>query len=210
MNDLEDQLADAFERLADRAPHHPDLAGTARQRARRRRVTTVTGLAVASAAAVAIGLLVMPNGMFNDSKDTSNVAVTAAPPCRTTVTKTVLPEWARGGFSDPEPVMPFVTSASGNVVAILFGNQLSSPPRADIANKVLWVWHQYPTDLNIHASARLDGTGPVITAGLPTPAGPSYVDLPSPGCWRLTLSWTGGSDTIDLRVLTPQEAARRS
>ena len=209
MNDLEDQLASAFERLAEGAPHHPDLAGTARRRARRRRVTTVTGLAVASVAVVLGGLLVMPNGVLNGSKDTSDVADAASPPCRTSVTKTVLPEWARGGFSDPKPVMPFVTSASGNVVAILFGNELSSPQRADIANKVLWVWHQYPTDLNIHATARLEGTGPAVTDGLPTPAGPSYVDLPSPGCWRLTLTWTGGSDTIDLRVLTPQEAARR-
>jgi hypothetical protein len=160
-------------------------------------------------AVVLTGLLVMPNGLFNDSKHTSDAAVAPVPPCRTSVTKTVLPEWARTGFSDPKPVMPFVTSASGNVVAILFGNELSAPPRPDVANKVLWVWHQYPADLNIRASARLDGTGPVITAGLPTPAGPSYVDLPSPGCWRLTLSWTGGSDTIDLRVLTPAEAARR-
>ena len=29
-------------------------------------------------------------------------------------------------------------------------------------------------------------------------AGPSIVDLPDPGCWRLTLRWGKHRDTIDL------------
>lgn len=28
--------------------------------------------------------------------------------------------------------------------------------------------------------------------------GPSYVNLPAPGCWRLTLRWSGRSDQLDL------------
>jgi hypothetical protein len=210
MNDLDDQLAGVFERLADEAPHHPDLAGATRRRARRRRTATVAGLTAAAVAATVTGLMVLPDGLFHGPKHTSDVAVAVAPPCESTITQAVLPDWARTGFSDPEPVMPFVRSASGNVVAILFTDQLASPPRSDIANKVLWVWHQLPASpTDIHTTARLNGTGPAVTAGLPTPTGPSYVDLPTPGCWRLTLTWPGGSDTIDLRAVPRQEATRR-
>jgi hypothetical protein len=210
MNDLDDQLAGVFERLADAAPHHPDLAGVTRRRARRRRTATVAGLAAAAVAATVTGLMVLPDGVFHGSKHTSDIGVAATPPCESTITRAVLPDWARTGFSDPEPVMPFVRSASGNVVAILFTDELASPPRSDIANKVLWVWDQLPADTtSIHAIARLNGTGPAVTAGLPAPAGPSYVDLPTPGCWRLTLTWPGGSDTIDLRAVPPQDATRQ-
>lgn len=212
MNDLDDQLADALERLAGSAPHHPDLAGAVRRRhrAQRRQLTVGFGVAVASAVAVLVVLLMVPGGPFRGSHDVSQVAVGVAAPCQSRLTNAVLPIWARSGFSEPRPVMPFVRSASGNVVAIQFNDKLSSPPRPDVANKVLWVWHRLPADITkLHAGARLNGTGPVVTTGLPTPLGPSYVDLPAPGCWRLTLSWPGGSDTIDLRVLPVQEAERR-
>ena len=209
MNDLDDQLAGAFERLAEQAPHHPDLAGSTRRRARRRRGNTVVGLLGASLAAGLTGLLVIPGGPFADHTSSGpDVGVASAPPCRSTTTRGVLPSWARGGFSDPKPVMPYVSSATGNVVGILFTDRLSSPPRADINNKVLWVWRTYPVDpTTLKVTARLDGTGPAVTAGLPIPLGPSYVDLPSPGCWRLTLTWDGGSDTIDLQAFTPKDAA---
>jgi hypothetical protein len=204
MNDLDDELAGALERLADQAPHHPDLAGTARRRARRRRRRVGTAIAAGSLAAALTGLLAFPDGPFGGSKDSSNVAVAGTTPCRSTIVHAVLPPWARAGFSEPEPVMPFVRSADGNLVAILFVDELASPPRPTVGNKVLWVWQQLPADVaTLHATARLNGTGPAVTTGLPTPAGPSYVNLPSPGCWRLTLSWPGGHDTIDLRAFPP-------
>jgi hypothetical protein len=34
-----------------------------------------------------------------------------------------------------------------------------------------------------------------VVAGGP---GPSIVDVPSPGCWRMTLSWSGRRNTLDL------------
>ncbi len=97
--------------------------------------------------------------------------------------------------------MPFVRSQSGNVVAILFADPLFAPPLRDRNNKVLWAWQQLSAaGSDVRMTARLNGKGPAVTAGLPSPVGPSIVDLPSPGCWRVALTWPGGSDSIDLEV----------
>ena len=99
--------------------------------------------------------------------------------------------------------MPHVLGESGRIVAILFGYPLRSPPAARRNNKILWAARQPPRGsaaLWIRAQ-RLDGDRPVgvpvrrIVAGGP---GPSIVDMPEPGCWRLALTWSGGTDTLDL------------
>jgi hypothetical protein len=51
----------------------------------------------------------------------------------------VLSTWAQGGFTPPTAAVPHLLGTSGNIVAILFGHPLRSPPRADRANKILWI-----------------------------------------------------------------------
>jgi hypothetical protein len=204
MNELDDLLTEVFTEEARRAPHDRDLAGTVRRRVRRGRLARGGATVAVTAAVVAVGLAVLPDEPRTSAPPTSGQTVTVVPACRATVTNGVLPDWARTGFSDPEPVMPFVRSESGNVVAILFANPLRSPPGPDINNKVLWVWRQLPPfGQDVTMTARLNGNGPAVTAGLPSPVGPSFVDLPSPGCWRVTLTWPGGSDSLDLAVRPP-------
>jgi hypothetical protein len=203
MNDL-DELPDVFRELAERAPHDPHLATLVRERSRRARLFR-SGAVLAVAVAIAVAVVAALPGL-RAARGTAayGPGPDVVPACHSTVVRGVLPAWARSGFSDPEPVMPYVRSASGRVVAILFTERLTSPPRRDVANKVLWVWQTYPGNVaDAHLTARLDGTGPAVTAGLPAPVGPSYVDLPSPGCWRLTMSWPGGTDTIDLVAVYP-------
>jgi hypothetical protein len=119
--------------------------------------------------------------------------------CR--VERGVLPEWARTGFSDPEPKMPHVVGNSGQIAAVLFGDPLTSPPAPDRSNKILWVARetpQPPAQLTIQAR---QGDRTVTRK---VDVGPSYVDLPA-GCWRLSLSWTGGhKDTLDLQYTKHQ------
>ena len=129
----------------------------------------------------------------------AGVPATAKPGCEPP-SSAVLPVWARTGFSDPRLRVPHVLGASGRIVAILFGHPLVSPPARERANKILWVARRSP----LHRSAlwiraeSLDGAGTVtrVVAGGP---GPSIVDLPASGCWRLRLAWARQRDVLYLR-----------
>ncbi|HYJ74340.1 MAG TPA: hypothetical protein VEV65_02025 [Kineosporiaceae bacterium] len=191
MTDLDQLLAEAFDDLAAQAPHDPQLASSVRARVRRRRLGG--GATLASVAAAVVAVVAVVEARPDPGRASSAVPGTSV--CRSTVVTGVLPQWARGGFSDPEPVMPYVRSASGTIVAIIW-EPLTGPPRDDSGDKVLWVWQRPASD--VHAVARLEGTGPAVSFVDPGVTGPSSVRLPSPGCWRVTITWPGGSDTIDL------------
>ena len=98
--------------------------------------------------------------------------------------------------------MPHELGRSGRIVAIVFGYPLLSPPSRQRSNKILWVARQANgTALWVRAqrmagSSRAGAPVSRVIAGGP---GPSIVDLPAPGCWRLTLRWAGQTDTLDLR-----------
>ena len=123
--------------------------------------------------------------------------------CDSQVRHAALPTWAHAGFSDPAAPMHYVLGGSGHIVAILFAYPLLSPPPKDHNNKILWVSRasrQPGSDLLI-AGQRMTGeqsVGPRVTRTVIGGPGPSIIDLPSPGCWRLSLRWSGHSDQLDL------------
>ena len=126
------------------------------------------------------------------------------PPCHSVVHHGVLPSWARTGFSDPRPRLPHVLGRSGEIAALVFGYPLRSPPAKDRGNKILWVSRRQVkplSDLRIHAQ-RMDGrhrVGRPVTRVVVGGPGPSGIDLPAPGCWRLMLRWSGRTDELDLQ-----------
>jgi hypothetical protein len=130
----------------------------------------------------------------------------AAPPCHPDVRMGVLPAWARGGFSDPRPRMPYTLGRSGRIAAIVWGFPLTAPPDRERRNKILWVPRRFSpgvTEMRIRAQ-RMEGTrsvGRPVARMVPGGPGPSIVDLPRSGCWRLRLSWAGQSDRLDARYL---------
>jgi hypothetical protein len=127
----------------------------------------------------------------------------AAPACHSRVSHAVLPVWARAGFQPPKARIPHMLGRSGRIVAIVFGYPLRSPAGPRRNNKILWVSRTTPlapAALWIRAQ-QMEGDGPVgtpverVVQGGP---GPSYVNLPQAGCWRLSLAWSGRTDTLDL------------
>ena len=195
MSDVEQSLAGVFDDLASRAPHDPDLVGTVRRRARRGQARWLA--ASAAACVVVAGGVAVERGR-GEAGGGGVVAARPVPVCDGTPTTGVLPPWARAGFSGPEPVAPYVRSRSGTILGILFGSW-SPGPNGGPSVKILWVWQEAPRpDGEVRLSAQRDGVGPVVTSGLPQPYGPSSVELPASGCWRLTVSKGTWSDTVDV------------
>jgi hypothetical protein len=127
-----------------------------------------------------------------------------APVCSSAVRKETLPVWARAGFHPATQRVPYVLGRSGTIVAILFGYPLTAPPPVTRNNKILWVSRtpvESLTRLRISAQ-RMAGTRPLgkpVRRSVAGGPGPSIINLPAPGCWRLSLSWAGRDDTLDLQ-----------
>jgi hypothetical protein len=123
-------------------------------------------------------------------------------PCGSAVVNGVLPVWARDGFSDPKPRMAHVLGRSGSIVAILWADPLLSPRPVDHNNKILWVARTSAAygDMYIRAQ-RMRGTaliGTPVARRVQGGPGPSIINMPAAGCWRFTLTWKHGKDTLDL------------
>jgi hypothetical protein len=98
--------------------------------------------------------------------------------------------------------MDFEIGRHGEVVALLWAYPLLSPPPTTHNNKILWVSRLTTNGSTLLISAqRMTGSKPVgqavhrQVAGGP---GPSIIDLPMAGCWRLDLQWSGQRDSLDL------------
>ncbi|MFC4944366.1 hypothetical protein [Pseudonocardia sp. GCM10023141] len=164
------------------------IVAAGRRRARRRRVAQVL---VTVAVVVAVAVLV-PVGL-----GIRRAELATPPGCAAVIAPAVLPAWARAGFTDPEPVMPYVLSDHGRIAAILFANPPTAPPAPDRQNKILWVVPEFGGTGPLTITATLGST--TATRTVADGPGPSIVDLPEPGCWELRLEWAGGSDTMGLR-----------
>lgn len=109
-----------------------------------------------------------------------------------------LPQWARAGFS-PEARVPYVVGARGDILGVLFGFPLTQPKPSGAFNKILWVSRlpvnpMVPLKIDAHLSNSSTSVSREIAGG----PGPSIIDVPQAGCWHLTLSWSGHTDTMDL------------
>jgi hypothetical protein len=150
-----------------------------------------------------------PAPVLSSASRVSAPSTTSAAPateesCSAALTIGPLPTWARSGFHPPDQAMPHVIGANGNIVAILWARHdaLHVPPLDSQANKILWVssLHVLPgAPLTIRAT--LNGTARTATRELPNGPGPSYVNLPAPGCWTLNLSWSKHRDQVELRYV---------
>ncbi len=192
MNTMDQLLQEAFDDLAAKAPHDEALSATIGRRSKYRRAVTIAPLAAALAVLGVVGTIVL---VRPPAVDPAASAPSACAPIRTAV----LPTWARAGFSDPKPSMPFVTSKSGAMVAIIFANPLISPALPDLGNKILWVTNDDDSAGDgLHIAGHLEGGTATMTATVDGGPGPSLINVPVAGCWQFDLSWGSHRDTIDI------------
>ena len=125
-------------------------------------------------------------------------------PCASAVQHGTLPDWARGGFHPPTQRIPHVLGRSKAIVAILWADPLEAPPPIDHNNKILWVpRHSFGSYTALRISAqRMSGRrllGEPVQRSVRGGPGPSIINLPTAGCWRLALRWAGRRDSLDLQ-----------
>ena len=174
-------------------------AGTSRRRRRR----VVAGLGAAAAVAAVAVAVPVALGVGHPDRTAPPVGSTApAGFCVNPVPSRLLPEWARSGFSDPRPRIPYVLGDHGDIAAILFAQPLTSPPSADHNNKILWV-SRVAGGSSLHITATLPDGSASVTRVVDGGPGPSIIDLPRAGCWHLALDWGAGTDSLDLAYVAP-------
>jgi hypothetical protein len=151
-----------------------------------------------------LGLLVALGALIALPAGTAGAASSSPAICKPVVDNGVLPPWARGGFSEAKPRIAHITGRSGSIMAILFAQPLEAPPAKTHNNKILWVARvgaQTFTSLRIGAQRMVGvhNVGSRVSRVVSGGPGPSIINLPAAGCWRLALRWAGHSDTLDVR-----------
>ncbi|MTD14764.1 hypothetical protein GIS00_12520 [Nakamurella sp. YIM 132087] len=176
---------------------------------RRRRAWWLAPLGVAAAVALAVGITMLVRPASAPVGTSEPLSACAPVPSR------VLPEWARGGFSDPEPEMPYVLGDAGNIVAILFVDPMIAPTPDGSGNKILWVPHTGATPgADLRITGTLEGAvagsaGSTMSAVVAGGPGPSGIEAPRAGCWLLQLAWGDTTDSMALRWYPPDTPASR-
>jgi hypothetical protein len=118
------------------------------------------------------------------------------------------PSWSAAAWSDSSPgfSVPYALASNDAAGAFLFANPLRAGHPSNPSNKVLWIV-RFPRDGHpLTITARLS-TDPSDVVQISRPADsspgeiyPSTVDLPKPGCWRLSLAWGSHRARIDVEV----------
>ncbi|MGW4465436.1 hypothetical protein [Micromonospora sp. NPDC004704] len=94
--------------------------------------------------------------------------------------------------------MPHVLGDRGDIVGAIFGYPLTVARPEGPTNKILWVSKVSDPPGDLVIEAKLDASDTSATRRVTGGPGPSIIDLPQPGCWHLTLTWPGHTDTMDL------------
>lgn len=162
-------------------------------RTTRRRLGEYVAIA-ACLVGVATVALVYAVTRANSSPERAAVSPTGST-CTGAVVTSALPVWARAGFSPDAYINPHVTGANNQIIGVLFADPLRSPPAKGLANKIFWVAKDHGTGPLV-IRAKLDGSTHLTTRKVPSGPGPSIINLPAPGCWQLTLTWSGHRDTL--------------
>jgi hypothetical protein len=175
---------------------------------RARRVGSVAGVVALLAAATAVALAgsARPAGSAGAAPGGSGCGTTEV------VHDDRQPAWTESAAL-PSGV-PYVVSEDGDVVGVLFGAPLRAGKGVDRQNKILWVVRTprrgRPLRISGHPRHRSAPSARLVQPADAEPGEiyPMYVDVPTAGCWHLTLRWAGNVDHVDLRYEAATGALR--
>ncbi|MDP9075079.1 MAG: hypothetical protein M3N98_13130 [Actinomycetota bacterium] len=97
------------------------------------------------------------------------------------------------------------------MAGFLFGPSLRAGHPTNPTNKILWVVREPRNGQPLHVTAAPDmSTTATVTYDFPANSSPgeiypSIVDVPAPGCWRFTLTWSGHLAELSLRYKAPSD-----
>ena len=166
-------------------------------------MTTRTNAHLAATAAVATALFVTSTiGAADATAPRERACVPAAihhgPP----------PAWTAAAWADSSPGLhiPYALASGNAAAAFFFAPELRAGHPTNPNNKILWIvrFPRNGTPLQIDARSGAAGT-PTVRMSFPDNSSPgeiypSFVDLPRPGCWALTLHWDTHTATLDVQV----------
>jgi hypothetical protein len=127
----------------------------------------------------------------------------------TRVAKGGQPSWSSSAGSLEG--LRFVLSNQDDVAGFLFGPSLRAGHPTNPTNKILWVVREPRNGQPLHIAAAPDASTEAMVAydfpanSSPGEIYPSIVDVPAPGCWRLTLTWGGNRAELSLLYAAPSE-----
>ncbi len=160
------------------------------------------------AAIVVVSLLLASCGESNQASTQRAVASAPARCVPAAVHNGAPPRWTAAAWSDSSPGfrVPYSLASGHTAAAFFFASKLRAGHPSNPSNKVLWIV-RYPRNGHpLEITARL-GRDPAEVVRISRPADsspgeihPSDVDLPSPGCWHLQLTWGSHRANLDIRV----------
>jgi len=156
-------------------------------------------IAAIAASALAVAVIASPRAARSA---TAAAGVCVAAP----IHRGAPPAWSASAWSSsPGFRLPY-SLASGDSAAAFFWVRLRAGDPSNPANKVLWVM-RYPrqhTPLRIlarwGASAAVTARSSWPPDSSPGEIYPSYLNLPKPGCWQLTLRWSSHTARLDVEI----------
>jgi hypothetical protein len=115
-----------------------------------------------------------------------------------------IPAWLEeaGAHNNPGQT-PYVVASPEVAAGFLFANPLRAGKPENPANKILWVTRTVNRGALSVVAHPIGSSSPVVNAeAMPASPGyiyPSIIDVPSAGCWRISLSWEGNHADLDLQ-----------
>jgi hypothetical protein len=125
------------------------------------------------------------------------------------------PSWSAAAWSSSSPDfrVPYALASGDTAGAFFFADPLRAGHPENPSNKVLWIVDAPRNGHPLRIVARRPDSSQTVRMQFPADSGPgeiypSGVDLPSAGCWKLSLAWGAHRASIDVEVAPPRPRRR--